>query len=78
MHLSKVNNSHKESCCLDQVYHLNIMGWIAHMVYGSDLEYTPINLFRKRSDVEKLPMKIEKHLQKYCYYCNDCDFVMPM
>ena len=54
------------------------MGWIAHMVYGSDLEYTPINLFRKRSDVEKLPMKIEKHLQKYCYYCNDCDFIMPM
>ena len=50
------------------------MEWIAHMLYGSHLEYTLINLFQKRNDLEKLLLKIEKHLQKYCYYCNDCDF----
>ena len=52
----------------------NIMDhWIAHILYGTDLEYTPIN-FCNRKDTENILKRLEKHMVKYCYYCNDCDF----
>ena len=51
----------------------NIMDdWIAHILYGSDLEYTPIN-FCNRKDTENILKRLEKHMVKHCYYCNDCD-----
>ena len=48
--------------------------WIAHILYGTDLEYTPINNFCNRKDTEKILERLEKHMVKYCYYCNNCDF----
>ena len=62
MPLSKVNNFHKESCCLAQGYCSNIMDVnIAELLYGSDLEWTPINQFLKRKRMEKLLRKLERH-----------------
>ena len=42
---------------------------IAHILYDPDCEceLKPINNFYRRKTVEK-------HLKKYCYYCNDCEF----
>ena len=48
--------------------------WIAHILYGTDLEYTPINNFCNGKETEKILKTLEKHMVKYCYYCNNCDF----
>ena len=48
--------------------------WIAHILYGNHLEYTPINNFCNRKDTENILKRLEKHMVKYCYYCNNCDF----
>ena len=73
MPLSKVNNFHKESCCLAQGYCSNIMDVnIAELLYGPDLEWTPINQFLKRKRMEKLFRKLERRML-WCFYCNNCE-----
>ena len=49
---------------------------VAHILYGPDCEseFKPINHFYKRETVEKLLKRLEKHLKKYWYYCNDREF----
>ena len=47
---------------------------IAHLLYGSDLEYTLINQFCSRKYMENILKKLENHMVKYCYYINDCEF----
>ena len=44
------------------------------MLYGADLGWTPINMFLPRKTIEKLMQKLENHMIKYCYYCNNCEF----
>ena len=47
---------------------------ITNILYGCDLDYGPINQYCNRTFLENIFKKLENHLVKYCYYCNDCDF----
>ena len=48
--------------------------WIQSLLYGTDLKWKPVNRFLNRQDTEQILQKLEKHMRKYCYYCNDCDY----
>ena len=76
MDLSKVNKSHKESCCFDQVYHLKIMSTNQYVNVPfrlNDLEENnSVNYLSNRQDLHLKRKVLEQKVIKYCYYCHRC------
>ena len=75
MHLSKVNNSHKDSCCFDQVFRLNIMSLydnLVHLRLSALEENKPVNYLCCREDIDCAIKQLERKIIKNCYYCHRC------
>ena len=74
MHLSRVNNFHKESCCLEQVYHLKIMSNLyENFNFRSSVKKNkPVHYTCNRQDIHHSIKILEQKVINICCYCQSC------